>query len=122
LAEELLARDDWKLFGELLDGAVDRERFLSDLSWPKALSAGLGWYRANSDPRHELERREFPSVPAPTLALWSSGDAYLTEEPVLESARYVTGPWRYERIDDAGHWMQVDAPERVNELLLEFLV
>jgi pimeloyl-ACP methyl ester carboxylesterase len=48
-------------------------------------------------------------------------DAYLTNAPVLQSATFVTGPWRYERIDGAGHWMQVDAPERVNELLLDFL-
>jgi pimeloyl-ACP methyl ester carboxylesterase len=94
----------------------------SHLSRPGALTAGLNWYRANSDPRHELEPlRRFPAVVAPTLALWSSGDAYLTEEPVLESAAYVTGPWRYERIDGAGHWMQIDAPGRINELLLQFL-
>jgi pimeloyl-ACP methyl ester carboxylesterase len=40
---------------------------------------------------------------------------------MLASAEHVTGPWRYERIEDASHWMQLDAPERVNELLLEFL-
>jgi pimeloyl-ACP methyl ester carboxylesterase len=103
-------------------GCADSERFLADLSRPGALTGGLNWYRANSDPRHELEpRRGFPTVSAPTLALWSSGDAYLTEAPVLQSAEHVSGPWRYERIDGAGHWMQVDAPERVNELLLEFL-
>jgi pimeloyl-ACP methyl ester carboxylesterase len=121
VAEELLTRNDWRLFRELLDGAVDRDRYLADLSRPGALTAGLNWYRANSDPRHELGSTRFPSVAAPTLALWSSGDLYLTEAPVLESAAYVTGPWRYERIDDAGHWMQLDAPERVNDLLLDFL-
>ena len=122
VAEELLVRNDWKLLRELLGDAADRERFLDDLSRPGALTAGLNWYRANSDPRHELEPRQaFPAVAAPTLGLWSSGDAYLTEEPVLQSAEHVTGPWRYERIERAGHWMQVDAQERVNELLLDFL-
>ena len=37
------------------------------------------------------------------------------------SAAYVTGPWRYERFEGCGHWLQLDAPGRVNELLLEFL-
>lgn len=63
----------------------------------------------------------FPAVTAPTLGLWSSGDNYLTEEPMLRTADHVTGPWRYERIEGAGHWLQLDAPERVNQLLLEFL-
>jgi pimeloyl-ACP methyl ester carboxylesterase len=37
------------------------------------------------------------------------------------TGRYVVGGWRYARIEDAGHWMQLEAPETVNELLLEFL-
>ena len=40
---------------------------------------------------------------------------------MLDSAAYVSGPWRYERIDGAGHWMQLDAPDALNELLVEFL-
>lgn len=62
-----------------------------------------------------------PPVAAPTLGLWSSGDRYLTEDPMVRSADYVTGPWRYARIEGASHWMQLDAPQRVNDLLLEFL-
>ena len=37
------------------------------------------------------------------------------------SAPYVTGPWRYERVEGAGHWLQLDAPDTVNALLLDFL-
>ena len=33
----------------------------------------------------------------------------------------MTGPWRYERVEGAGHWMQLDAPDTVNALLLDFL-
>jgi pimeloyl-ACP methyl ester carboxylesterase len=57
----------------------------------------------------------------PTLGLWSSGDNYLNEAPMLRSAEQVTGPWRYERVEDASHWMQLDQPERVNALLVDFL-
>ena len=37
------------------------------------------------------------------------------------SAQQVAGPWRYERIDGAGHWMQLEAPDELNRLLLDFL-
>jgi pimeloyl-ACP methyl ester carboxylesterase len=37
------------------------------------------------------------------------------------SARYVTGPWRYGRVEKASHWIPLDAPEAVNALLLDFL-
>ena len=60
-------------------------------------------------------------VAASTLGLWSSGDDYLVESRMLRSADYVDGGWRYERIEGASHWLQLDRPERVNELLLEFL-
>lgn len=121
-AEELIRRDDWKLFRELLGGARDRERYLDDLSRPGALTAGLNWYRANARPDQELERtRPFPAVGAPTMGIWSSGDNFLLEEGMLGSGEHVTGPWRYERVEGAGHWLQLDAPDRINELLLEFL-
>jgi pimeloyl-ACP methyl ester carboxylesterase len=122
VAEALLRRDDWALLRQWLEGAGDIDRYIADLSRPGALTAGLNWYRANVAPHLELEeRRPLPAVTAPTLGLWSSGDRYLTEDRMLRSADYVTGPWRYERIEGASHWMQLDAPERVNELLLEFL-
>jgi pimeloyl-ACP methyl ester carboxylesterase len=98
------------------------ERYLADLSRPGALTAGLNWYRASAGPGTELDRgRPFPSVAAPTLGLWSSRDHYVTEDGMLRSAAHVTGAWRYEHIEGASHWLQLDAPEKVNELLIEFL-
>ncbi len=55
------------------------------------------------------------------MGVWSDGDIALLESQMTDSAKYVTGPWRYERVDGAGHWMQLERPERVNELLLDFL-
>lgn len=120
VAEELLTRDDWQLFHEWLRDDGDIEQYISDLSRPDALTAGLSWYRANLAPHRELENSpRVPNVGAPTMGMWSTGDNYLTEEPVTQSAGYVDGPWRYERVEDASHWMQLDQPERLNELLLE---
>jgi hypothetical protein len=55
------------------------------------------------------------------MGIWSSGDLALTEEAMTGSAAHVVGPWRYERLDGVGHWMQLEAPEVVNALLLDFL-
>ena len=120
-AEELLLRDDAALLREWLGDTPDAERQISALREPGALTAGLNWYRANVHPRAELRDRPLPPVAAPTLGLWSTGDAYLTEAQMTASSEHVTGPWRYERVDGAGHWLQLDAPERVTDLLLEHL-
>src|SRR5829696_8605248 len=123
VAEELLARDDWALFREWArgDGDTERaiERFASD---PAALTAALSWYRASMHPRNELRQRDpVASVQVPVLGMWSAGDAYLTERQMVRSEAWCSGEWRYQRIEDASHWLQLDQPERVNALLLEFL-
>jgi pimeloyl-ACP methyl ester carboxylesterase len=88
----------------------------------KAIAPGLNWYRANLPPERSVKLApELPAVQAPTLGAWSSGDVALTEEQMTGSKKYVSGSFRYERIDDVGHWMQLEAPEEVNRLLLDFL-
>jgi pimeloyl-ACP methyl ester carboxylesterase len=121
-AEALLAQDDWRLAREWLRGNGDADRYLVELARPGALTAALNWYRANVSPERELGARDpFPAAAASTLGLWSSGDDYLLEPQMTASAEHVTGGWSYERIEGASHWLQLDAPERVNELLLAFL-
>ena len=86
------------------------------------LTAALNWYRANIPPEGFVSSDlELPPVQAPTMGVWSSGDFALTEEQMTGSARYVSGPWRYERVEGPGHWMQLEAPDVVNRLLLDFL-
>ena len=121
-AEDLVKQDDWYLFRELLQGNGDVEEYIADLSRPGALTAGLSWYRAALPLSSIMAPPSgLPAVKSPTLGIWSTGDNYLTEEPMQRSAAQVTGGWRYERFDDASHWIPLDQPERLNTLLLEFL-
>jgi pimeloyl-ACP methyl ester carboxylesterase len=121
-AEALMRRDDWKLLREWAATHPDLEARIAALAEPGALTAGLGWYRANLHPARELEPPPpLPPVQAPTLGLWSDGDVYLVEDAMRRSGEFVAGTWRYERIEGASHWMQLDQPDRINALLLEFL-
>ncbi|MBW3557630.1 MAG: alpha/beta hydrolase [Actinobacteria bacterium] len=121
-AEQLLAADDWKLFRQLLREDGDMDSYLADLSRPGALTAALNWYRANLSPRLQLSPPPpLPPVTVPVMGIWSTGDHYLVEDHVRLSERFVSGPWRYERIEGASHWIPLDAPERLNELLIDFL-
>jgi pimeloyl-ACP methyl ester carboxylesterase len=122
LAENVLPRDDWKLLREWTRGDGDLTRYIEDLARPGALTGALNWYRANVPPARELApRRDFPKIAAPTLGMWSSRDHYLLEGPMARSGQHVTGGFRYERVEDASHWLQLDGSSRVNELLLDFL-
>jgi pimeloyl-ACP methyl ester carboxylesterase len=124
VAEDLVRRDDWYLMRVLLGSNADLESCLRDLSEPGALTAALNWYRANLPVERLLPSDGgpgLPSVQAPTLGIWSSGDLYLTEQSMIRSADHVQGPWRYVRIEDASHWIPLDQPEFLNALLLDFL-
>jgi pimeloyl-ACP methyl ester carboxylesterase len=122
IAEELIQRHNFRGFREFQGDEGDVDRYIEDLSRPGALTAALNWYRANRHPATELgPPPRVPPVPVPTMAVWSTGDRAMLEEGILDSKQYVSGPWRYERIDGANHWIPVDAPAEFNKLLLSFL-
>ncbi len=55
------------------------------------------------------------------MGIWSTGDRYLGEKQMEETAKFMAAEWRYERIENATHWPMLDQPEAVNQLLLEWL-
>src|SRR5262245_32468340 len=121
VAERWLSDDDYANF-RAWSRHPDVDAVISELSRPGALTASLNWYRANLPPSVLVEPAlEVPPVSRPTLGLWSKDDMALIEENVTGSAAHVTGEWRYERIDGAGHWIPLEAPDELNGLLLDFL-
>lgn len=105
----------------------DLDRYAAAFSQPGALTGSLAYYRAmgrrmmgaarqsGAAPR-DGERR---TVTAPTLIIWGRND------PALGQAIADPGDAVPNRkvvfIDDASHFVQADAPDRVNELLVDFL-
>jgi pimeloyl-ACP methyl ester carboxylesterase len=118
-SEEEIRRDNWKWFRDWLRGAADSERYIEKLSRPGALTAGLNWYRATNRPAAAPATP--PVVTCPVLGIWSDGDAYLTEEAIRSSGTRIKGPFEYEKIVGASHWMMLDKPDELNRLLLRFL-
>ena len=121
IAEATIQHDDWAWLRMFSRGDGDQAQWIADLSRPGALTASLNWYRANLAPRLPAPRPELPPVTAPTMGVWSTGDHYLDGEMMRNSASLVAGPWRYEEVADASHWVPLDAPGRLNELLLEWM-
>jgi pimeloyl-ACP methyl ester carboxylesterase len=121
VAEHWLANDDWANFRDWARHP-DVDAVKAEQGRPGRLTAGLNWYRANV-PAETLiaPPLALPPVQARTMGVWSSGDIALTEAQMTGSEAFVAGSWRYERLDDIGHWMQLEAPDAVNQLLLDFL-
>lgn len=121
IAEEWLRANDFRNLRDW-SGHPDVERVVARLSEPDALTASLGLYRAILSPESLITPPPPPPpVAAPVMGVWSTGDLALTEAQMTGSAEYIAGSWSYERLEGAGHWMQLEAPAVVNELLLDFI-
>ena len=104
-------------------GVIERQRTLKRGMFVRALVLSAGT-PGGADPadvlRSSLEG-EVPPVARPTMGIWSKDDMALVEENMTGSAAHVTAEWRYERIDGAGHWIPLEAPDELTALLLDFL-
>lgn len=118
VAEAILQRRNWRIFRRVLGKVEGAEHIIANLSRPGRLTAGINYYRANIG----MIRPGPPQMArARVLGLFSDGDRFLEESQMRASARYVEGSFRCEVIRGAGHWLQLEAPDQVNALLLQFL-
>jgi len=121
IAERWLTEGDWANF-RAWSRHPDTDQVIADLEAAGSLTPGLNWYRANVPPESWVAPPlMLPPVQASTMGIWSTEDMALTETQMTDSAENVAGPWRYERLEGPGHWMQLEAPDQVNALLLDFL-
>jgi pimeloyl-ACP methyl ester carboxylesterase len=121
VAEQWLSGDDWANM-RAWARHPDADAVIAELEADGSLTPGLNYYRANIPPERLLPSGlQPPPIQVPTMGVWSSGDIALTEGQMTRSAGAVAGPWRYERLDGPGHWMQLEAPDAVNRLLVDFL-
>lgn len=118
VAEGLVRARDWAAVRAMVGSPEDAQAIIANLSRPGRLTAGISYYRANLD---LIAARAGARLPMPVMGVFSDGDRFLTERQMVLSADYVAGPFRYERLVGVGHWLQRDAPEAVNALLLDFL-
>jgi pimeloyl-ACP methyl ester carboxylesterase len=96
----------------------DIERYVTAFRDTGAVRSGINYYRSsfrNAPAMHKRLKR----ITAETLVIWGRHDNYLGKhlaEPYPEDVPNC----RIEYLE-ASHWVQVDAPEDVNRLLIDFL-
>jgi pimeloyl-ACP methyl ester carboxylesterase len=84
-------------------------------------TGGLNWYR-NLDRNWEIMTDPVSAtIGVPALFIAGTDDPTLMFMSRARAAEVVTGPYREVMIDGAGHWLQQERPDKVNEVLLDFL-
>jgi len=96
---------------------ADIEEIVACAREPGALTGMLAWYRAMiRRPTHTRWQR----IERPVQVIWGEKDRYLSRD-VAEPSRDWVPDLRFTAIPEASHWVQADAPDRVNGLLIDFL-
>lgn len=131
LPEKLLAAGNARAIREAFRGmAIDKSRFPDEVldiyarqaTQPGALSAMLGWYRAmrRLDPGLQRLIENPPMLETPTLMIWGEHDTALGKELTFGTDKLVRD-FTIHYLPDVSHWVQQEAPERVNAILEEWL-
>ncbi|WP_227982620.1 alpha/beta fold hydrolase [Nocardia spumae] len=104
----------------LIRSGLDPEsaaRYATRASRRRDLRGPVNWYRGLPFGL----RRPVARIEVPTLYVWGTGDRYISRAAAQLCRRQVTGPYRYEALDGASHWLPEADSERISVLLSEHL-
>jgi pimeloyl-ACP methyl ester carboxylesterase len=129
LPERLLCARRAKAVGDVFTkSAVDRSRFPDEVTdvyreaalRPGAMRSMVNYYRAALRGARRSADEEFAVIETPTLLLWGLEDVALSKETTDGTDEYVADlTMRF--LPDVSHWVQQEAPETVNAMLLAWL-
>jgi pimeloyl-ACP methyl ester carboxylesterase len=103
---------------------ADIERYVEALAKPGALTAAINYYRANYLASLRPDATALAGsahIDVETLIVWGERDTALVPE-LLDGIERFAPRVRIHRMPEAGHWVQNEAPDEVNRLLIDFLL
>lgn len=137
LAEMAVPLDDlafidrlWAEWSPGYDASDDLPKVKEALRDPANLAAAIGYYRATLsgtglDPSPEVQAVQEASAgppPVPTLYLHGRTDGCMGVDLAVEAGQHLTAPGsRVEVVDDAGHFLHLERPDVVHDLIADFL-
>jgi pimeloyl-ACP methyl ester carboxylesterase len=105
---------------EWLRGGLNMYRAMARTALARVPGVGLLVRRSRGARAADPVLRSSDRIDAPVLVIWGAADPFLAEHLARPPAAIVPNV-RIERIPRASHDVMLDAPERVNTLMLDFL-
>lgn len=128
LPERAMTANDARAIRNAFHGmAVDKtnfskdvlDRYARDAQRPGAIRGMVNWYRAALRLGGKL-RGPWPVIETPTLIIWGEEDAALGVELLDGTDAYVRD-LTIQRLPKVSHWVQQEAPQKVNPILEAWL-
>lgn len=126
IPEKALAANNYKALRNLFasrPGAFTKDEidaYVDAASKRGALTAMLNYYRASRE-AGSLAIARAARAECETLVIWGEKDAALSIR-LLDDIEEVAPLVTVHRIPEAGHWVQNEAPDKVNRLMVDFLL
>ncbi len=128
LAEKTFTDNDWAFFRDFAKSHPDLENTINQLSEATALTTAFNWYRGNlqylltpCDGPLIDEPGPSPNVNIPVLGIWGQQDAFLRKAQMVQSRDVVDNTFTFEKIQNAGHWLMLEKPHLINNMIIEFI-
>jgi pimeloyl-ACP methyl ester carboxylesterase len=128
IPERMMTASDARAIRRAFHGmAVDKtnfgpevlDRYALDAQRPGAMRGMINWYRAAMRLGGKM-RGPWPVIETPTLIIWGEEDAALGVELLDGTDDYVRD-LTIRRLPGVSHWVQQEAPQKVNPILYEWL-
>lgn len=118
LPEQLILRNTRRWIRSRHSGSqAYLDQVVESLSSPGGASAALNYYRAALRSRSPA----LPDIEVPTSLIWGLRDRAMGVSLALASQKYVKAAFSMHLWPDAGHWVQLDQPDRTSRTLRQFL-
>jgi pimeloyl-ACP methyl ester carboxylesterase len=131
IPELILSVNNYKILkSSLLKSSVRKKVFTEkDIaayvsSWKSGgVSGGINYYRANLNLRYWSNPNSvsFPKIKVPVLQIWAEDDIFLGKELTKNTQEFIDAPYRLHLIPNCGHWLQQEASDELNGVMIKFL-
>jgi pimeloyl-ACP methyl ester carboxylesterase len=117
----------WADWSPGFDGSWDIARVKESIGDAEHIAAAIGYYRALYDPTLQVDEyaeeqaASLMPTPKPTLYLHGRNDGCMLLSSAGNPLDFMAEGSRYEIVDGAGHFLNVEKPDVVNRLVLDFV-
>ena len=121
-AEDVLTSDEGRRIQDMFGGHAGpaAEHFARSIRRPGRMTAALNYYRANFGRGREWwAQAQSVKVEAPTVLVWGDQDPALGRWQAEHTKEHMTGVYRLEVLEGAGHWLQFERPDEVSRALVD---
>lgn len=108
----------WAFGGSDAFTAEDLKQYKQAWAQPGAITGMLNWYRAVR--KAPPKRLDSPRITVPTTLIWGKRDHVMKPELAEKSIELCDEGHLY-YIDDATHWVQHEAADEVNQVMIDWL-